>query len=143
MGRYLLAAVFTAVLIAGCGGSAATPTPAPSAGATSAPSDAPSSAATPALATPVADTAAPGTLMAAACAAVALRKEPKKAAQLVIRVAEGSKVNVVAKVKGDSYSAGSCGVAGKKWVKVDQIDGASVQALYGVPFVYGAAGFFK
>ena len=81
--------------------------------------------------------------MSAACAAVALRKEAKKAGQLVVRIAEGSKVNVVAKVKGDSYSAGTCGTSGKKWVKVDQIDGASVQALYGVPFVYGAAGFFK
>ncbi|MEI7745300.1 MAG: hypothetical protein WCK58_16315 [Chloroflexota bacterium] len=145
MGRRLLAAVVAAALLAGCGGAAATPTAAPATAeptATTSPTKAPIVTEAP-ITTPAADTPTPGTVMTASCGAVALRKEPRKTGQLVIRVAAGSKVNVVGSVSGDAYAAGTCGPSGKKWIKIDQVDGASIQATYGVVFVYAAAGFFK
>ena len=45
--------------------------------------------------------------------------------------------------KGDSYKAGACGTAGRRWIKIDQVDGTSVKDKYGVKFAYAAAGFFR
>ncbi len=32
---------------------------------------------------------------------------------------------------------------GDTWLKIDQVGGKGVKTLYGVPFAYAAAGYFK
>jgi hypothetical protein len=145
--RLLLAAGLAVSIAAGCGGSPATPSPEPSAaevteapvpgatenaGATEAPTVAPTEA-----------PAAAGSTMSSVCAAAGVRKAPKTNAKLLVRLAKGTEVDVVAKVNGDAYKAGSCGTSGKKWLKIDAINGTPVQVTYGVPYAYAAAGFFK
>ena len=44
---------------------------------------------------------------------------------------------------GDAYTAGNCGSAGDSWLKIDQVGGKGVEALYSVEFAYAAAGFFR
>jgi hypothetical protein len=140
----VVAVAIAAVLltsVAACGGSAAvspSTTPAPTEApvpASTTPSESPSQTAT---AVP-----APHTTATAACAGVAMRKEPKGDAAVLVRSKAGTKVRVVEVVVGDPYTAGSCGMSGDSWLKVDRIGGKSVKALYGVPFGYVAAGFFK
>lgn len=52
----------------------------------------------------------------------------------------GATVVAVATVAGGSWSFG--GKSGSKWYRVSRIDGHTVQALYGVPYVYAAVGRF-
>jgi hypothetical protein len=131
------------VFIAGCGGSSASPSSAPTAAPTEAPvpsadtSEAPSSAA---VGSP---SVAPHTTATALCAGVAIRKSAKTDGDVIVRVKAGAKVRVVQVVIGDAYTAGSCGVSGDSWLKVDRIGAKSIKAQYGVPFGYVAAGFFQ
>ena len=145
--RRLLVAGFAAAVIAGCGSGSATPSPAsPSASAQS---------------TDVSDCRGArqhrGTHGGgergracdrddhddAVCRAPAVRGTPKAKGTLLVRVATGTQVHVVGTVKGDKYTAGTCGTSGTRWLKIDQIDGKAVQTTYGVPYGYSAAGFFK
>lgn len=139
-----VAAALIVLVVAGCGGSEASP--AASAAATQAapvateaplPTEAPTVEATEAPATT-------GTVrLTALCAGVGVRKDPAPDGELIVRVARGATVRVVETVTGDPYEAGSCGESGDDWLKIDRINGKSVQTLYGVPFGYAAGGFFK
>ncbi len=144
--RRLLVAGFAAAVIAGCGSGSATPSPAsPSASAQSTDvpiAVAPGSTEAPTAAASVAAPAT-GTTMTTQCAATAVRGTPKAKGSLLVRVATGTQVHVVGTVKGDKYTAGTCGTSGTRWLKIDQIDGKAVQTTYGVPYGYSAAGFFK
>jgi hypothetical protein len=140
-----VAASLLAAALAGCGGSAASSSPSPQ--ATEAPTEAPvtnapPSQAPPSEAAPSASAAAHSTV-AAICPGVAIRKQPAKDGDVLVRTKTGTKVRVAAVVMGDAYTAGSCGVSGTSWLKVDRIGGKSVKTLYGVPFGYVAAGFFQ
>jgi hypothetical protein len=81
--------------------------------------------------------------MVAACGAVGLRKLPSSKGALVVRIAVGTSVAVAETVPGDAYTAGACGTSGDTWLKIDGIGGKDVAALYGAPFLYAAAGFFR
>lgn len=141
--RRLLVASFAAVIIGGCGSGSPSASPVDS-----------TSASTPAAATAaptVAPTVEPSvevtpiqpTTMSAACNAVGLRKLPSSKGALIVRIGAGTMVRVAEVVPGDAYKAGTCGSDGDTWLKIDQVGGKSVKALYGVAFAYTAAGFFK
>jgi len=144
--RHRVVAIAAAALLLGtvsaCGGSAA-----PSASATAAPTEAPVPSTAPQSETPSEAVAsaspAPHTTATARCAGVAMRKEPKTDGEVVVRAKAGTKVRVVEVVVGDPYEAGTCGVSGDSWLKVDRIGGKSVKAQYGVPYGFVAAGFFQ
>jgi hypothetical protein len=72
-----------------------------------------------------------------------MRKVPKSNGSVLARTKVGTKVHVVAVVKGDAYPATACGQAGTSWLKVDKFNGKSVKSQYGVSFGYVAAGFFQ
>ena len=142
----VVTAVATALLVvsvAACGGSSASP----SIGASVAPSEAPVPTGAPSAAAPsdvpASPTPAPRTTATALCPGVAMRKQPKADADVLVRAKAGQKVRIVEVVMGDAYTAGSCGMSGNSWLKVDRIGGKSVKTLYGVPFGYVAAGFFQ
>jgi hypothetical protein len=137
-----VAAAMVLVVLAGCGGSTASP----SAGASVAPAtphitEAPVSEA-PSMA-PDASAAADTVAMTTACAAVGIRKGPTTTDKLLVRLAKGTAVRVVETVTGDPYVAGSCGLSGDDWIKIDRINDKSVKSLYGVTYGYAAGGFFK
>lgn len=137
------AATILLVLVAACGGGAASPSPSASTvPATTAPTTAPATAAT-ATDSPAPSEPAPAVRLLAVCEGVAIRAEPSTTAGLLARVAKLTKVRVRETVVGEAYTAGSCGTSGSDWVKIDRINGTSVKKLYGVPFGYGAAGFFE
>ena len=141
--RRLLVASFAVVVVAGCGSGGPTASPAASAPASAAASTTkPATAATEAPSA-VVDSVPPSTTMSTACAAVGIRKLPSSKGALIVRLAVGTSVQVVEVVPGDSYKAGKCGIDGDTWLKIDQVGGKGVKALYGVPFAYAAAGFFK
>jgi hypothetical protein len=138
-------AVATALLlvsVAACGGSSASPSVEASVAPSEAPvpTDAPSAVPSGAPASP---TPAPRTTATALCGGIAMRKQPKADADVLVRTKAGQKVRIVEVVMGDAYTAGSCGMSGNSWLKVDRIGGKSVKTLYGVPFGYVAAGFFQ
>ena len=137
--RRLLVVGFAAIVIAGCGSASATASPAAS------PTDAPIVTPTETVteAPIVEPTPAEVTTTTAACNAVGIRKLPSSSGALIVRVGAGTEVRVVETVVGDAYKAGNCGTAGETWLKIDQVDGKGVRALYGVTFAYAAAGFFK
>ncbi len=142
----VVVAIATAALmavVAACGGSSASP----STSASEAPTEAPAPAGSSASAAPSAAAQSPSpvvsTTAAAQCAGVALRKEPKSDGAVIVRSKAGTKVHVVEVVTGDAYQAGSCGMSGDSWLKVDRIGGKSIKVQYGVPFGYVAAGFFQ
>lgn len=132
-------AVLAVTVIAGCG--SASPTAAPSASPADVPTTAPTTAPTE---DPAAEpTAATQTTMTAICNAVGVRKLPSSTGALIVRIGLGAEVRVVEVVPGDPYKAGACGSAGDVWLRIDQVGGKSVKALYGVSSAYTAAGFFR
>jgi hypothetical protein len=143
--RRLLIAGFAAAVIAGCGSGSASPSvePSDSAPATAEPAAEPTAAVEQPTTAASEGPGAEGTSQVSKCAAVAVRKAPKAKGALVVRIAKGTEVHVVATVNGEKYNAGSCGTSGKKWLKIDEIDGKSVKSTYGVSFAYSAAGFFE
>jgi hypothetical protein len=144
--RQLIAAGLISLAVASCGSASATPSPsvsvAPSTdgGASpAAPGD--TSSAAPSVDGPSA-TATEGT-MTAACDAVALRRKAATTGGLVARLKIGTVVHVMETLEGSAYTPGTCGVAGTSWLKIDQVSGKTVKALYGTPFLYAAAGLFQ
>jgi hypothetical protein len=138
-----ISAALVLVLVAGCGGGSATPSPSGTAATeapaeTEAPIESASEAASEATAAPVAT----GALMYAACGNVAVRKGPASDQGLVVRLAKGTKVKVVETVSGTAYDAGKCGDSGDQWLKISRIAGKSVKKQYDLQYVYAAAGFF-
>ncbi|OGO58739.1 MAG: hypothetical protein A2V85_15130 [Chloroflexi bacterium RBG_16_72_14] len=140
MPRRVIVVGLLALGLAACGGSAPTASPSP---ATPAPTAAPAATPSPPpTAAPSASTGA-ATTRIAVCDAVSLRKTPSTTGELVARAYLGTKVRITEAVTGDAYTAGACGESGDAWLKIDRVGGKSVQALYGVPFVYSAAGFYR
>lgn len=139
MPRRALALMFVVLLVAACGGSS--PSVAPSSAAASA-SEAASIGPSSSAAASVAPS--PGaTTRTAACAAVALRKLPSTTGPILGRVSIGTSVQAVDLVTGDPYSVSACGTPGSTWLKIDEVNGRTVQSVYGVPFVYSASGFYQ
>lgn len=139
MPRRVLALTFVVLLVGACGGSS--PSVAPSSAAPSA-SETASSGPSSSEAASVAPS--PGaTTKTAACAAVALRKLPSTTGPILGRVSIGTTVQAVDVVSGDPYTVGACGTPGSGWLKIDQVNGRTVQSVYGVPFVYSASGFYQ
>ena len=60
-------------------------------------------------------------------------------------IATNTKVYVATPVTGSNWSATCAGraVSGPYWYRISQVDGKSVQSLYGVPYVYAANGLFS
>ncbi len=134
-------AALVVVVLAGCGGSDATPSP--SAAESSAPAATQAPAATEAP-TPSPDSgAAEKVNELAICDGVAIRNGPTTGDAVLVRAVKLTKVRVVATVEGDSYQAGACGTSGSDWIKIDRINGKSVKKLYGTRYGYAAAGFFQ
>lgn len=134
--RRVLAIGLVAFIFVGCGGS--TPSQGP---ATTAPAVQPTL--TPTLAP--SEPPSPGAAAAktATCNAIGVRKSPSVAGTLLARLDTGAVVNAADTVSGDAYTVGACGTSGKTWFEIDEINGKTVQSLYGVPFAYAAAGMFK
>ncbi len=136
-------ATMIVLVLAGCGGSDASPSidpPASVAPATQAPV-APTTAPTLAPEETVAITTS--ATMIAQCGGVGVRMTPAADGELLVRVKAGTKVRVAETVTGDAYTAGACGDSGDGWIKIDRINGKSVKSLYGQKFGYAAAGFFQ
>ncbi len=141
--RRLLAVSLILVSVAACGGSSATETPSASDATTPAPPTAPAaSPSAPPASTPSPSPALPAT-RTTACDAVALRADSSTSSKLLARIPAGQKVRVVAEQAGDAYATGACGTAGDSWFKISKVGTKKVKALYGVPFVYAAAGLFQ
>ena len=138
-----VAAAMILVVLAGCGGSEASPSATASdAPGTPAGTTAPTSGG-PSAEPEATDSPAAVVRLIAQCAGVSIRKGPVLDDGLLVRVSKGAKVRVVETVTGDPYEAGSCGQSGDDWLKIDRINGKSVQSLYDVPFGYAAGGFFE
>jgi hypothetical protein len=133
--------VLLALLVAACGGGAASPSPSTAPVPTPAATEAPASE--PPSAEPEPSGPAEVVRMLARCEGVAIRAEPSTTAEIVTRVAKLTKVRVAETLEGEAYTADTCGTSGNEWIKVDRINGTSVRKLYGVPFGYAAAGFFE
>jgi hypothetical protein len=136
--RRVLVVSLLALGLVGCGGSSATEAPAtqaPAASSAAAESSAPTEAS--ASAEPAAMT------LTAACDAIGVRKSPSTTGALVARANRGATIHAVDTVSGDSYTVGACGTSGDTWYEIDEINGKTVQSLYGVEFVYSAAGLYK
>jgi hypothetical protein len=139
--RRVLVAGLLALSVAACGGSSPTASPVPD---TPAPTTAPIVTPAPEPPAPPAESAAAGATTAkAACDAVSLRKTPSTTGELVGRAYLGTKIRIVETITGEAYSAGACGTSGDTWYKIDKVGGKTVKSLYGVQFVYSAAGFYE
>jgi hypothetical protein len=140
-----MTAALLLVLLAGCGGSDASPSPSVEPSASEAAATQPAATAShPAASQPAASTPASSSkTKKAACASVAVRMAPTPSGKLVVRLAKGTKVRIVESVTGDSYTAGTCGTSGDGWVKIDRVNNKSIKKAYGVDFGYVAAGFLK
>jgi len=80
----------------------------------------------------------------AACR-VNLRTGPSSAETATTVLPTDTPVLVTTSVAGSAWSA-TCGdnaVAGSSWYRISMVDGASVASLYGVPYLYAAAGLFN
>jgi uncharacterized protein YgiM (DUF1202 family) len=138
-----ISAALVLVLVAGCGGNSATPSPSDTV-ATEGPAEteAPIESGSEPVSEPTVAPVVTGTIMYAACGNVAVRKGPASDQGLVVRLAKGTKVKVAETVTGTAYNAGKCGDSGDQWLKISRIAGKSVQKAYGVQYAYAAAGFF-
>jgi SpoIID/LytB domain protein len=114
------------------------PTPAPSASASAAPTPVPSPTVTP---SPSPTPPPPGNPMTPACAGVNLRTSTSTTSTLKTSLGLGATVLVDASVSGASWST-VCPTSksGSTWHRITAIGGVSVSSLYGVPYLYGAAG---
>jgi len=138
-----VAAALIVLVVAGCGGSEASPSASVAATEAPAPTEEPVATEAPVVEPTEAPTTAGAVTMTARCASVGVRKDPAPDGKLVVRLAKGSTVRVVETVTGDPYEAGACGTSGDSWLKIDRINGKSIKTLYGVAYGYAAGGFFK
>jgi len=85
------------------------------------------------------------TPMAAACDGVRLRTGPSTSDSTAATVVAGTQVHVETTVTGGAWSATCAGnaVSGASWHQISEVNGQSVAALFGVPYVYGATGLFQ
>ncbi len=147
MNRRLILAGILALALAACGGSSATPSPTISGEGSAAPSAAGSSAAPleslqPSLA-PASEAPVAGSTSTAICDGISIRKSSTTSSTRLGSINSGTAVHVVETVTGTAYTAGSCGVAGDSWLKIDRVAGQTAKSAYGVTYVYAAAGFFQ
>ena len=82
--------------------------------------------------------------MAPACAGVNVRTSASTSAAIKVRLSTGSRVTVVAKVNGGSWSA-ICPTSksGSTWYRISAVNGKSVSSLYGLTYIYAATGVLK
>lgn len=80
----------------------------------------------------------------AACRAN-LRSSASTSATIRTVINTDTKVLVVSQVTGSSYSTTCAGnaVSGKIWYRISSVNGKSVKSVYGVTYLYAAAGLFK
>ena len=86
--------------------------------------------------------------MAAACDGVRLRTVPSTSdpsGTTKATVSAGTQVGVESTVIGGPWSATCAGnvVSGESWYQISELNGQSIAALFGVPFVYSATGLFQ
>jgi hypothetical protein len=138
-----VAAALIVLVVAGCGGSEASPSASVAATGSPAATEEPVESEAPVAEPTEAPSAAAAVTMTARCAGVGVRKEPATDGKLVVRLAKGSTVRVVESVTGDPYEASGCGESGNTWIKIDRINGKSIKTLYGIAYGYAADGFFR
>ncbi|HEY5630140.1 MAG TPA: hypothetical protein VIR16_11570 [Candidatus Limnocylindrales bacterium] len=153
MRRRMILVGVLAMALAACGGSSGSPSPSASGADSSAassgsPAASPGTSGAPAASetTNASPTAAPpaGTSTStAACDGISLRKSPSSTAARVKTIGSGTLVHVVATVTGTAYTAGACGTSGSDWLKIDKVGSKTTKSLYGMNYVYAAAGFFQ
>jgi GH25 family lysozyme M1 (1,4-beta-N-acetylmuramidase) len=85
------------------------------------------------------------TPMATACDGVRLRTGPSTSDATAATVIAGTQVSVETTVTGGTWSANCAGnaVSGDAWHQISEVNGQSVAAVYGVPYVYSATGLFQ
>jgi hypothetical protein len=151
MRRRMVLVGVLAMTLAACGGSSGSPSPSASDAGSSAaasgspsalPGSSPSSSAGANAASPSAVAPAAGT-STAVCDGISLRKSPASTAAKVKAINSGTSVHVAARVTGTAYTVGACGTSGSEWLKIDKVGGKTAKSLYGVTYVYAAAGFFQ
>jgi len=78
------------------------------------------------------------------CSGVSLRTSSSTSGTKEASLPAGAKVTVSATVAGGGWNATCAGkaVAGSSWYRIKEVNGTSVQTLYGVTTVYGASGLF-
>ena len=82
--------------------------------------------------------------MIPACSGVNLRAAATTSATARARLATTAKVTVAATVPGSSWRTDCAGPkAGSRWHRISHVNGASVRSLYGVTYLYAAAGLLK
>ena len=79
------------------------------------------------------------------CAGVNVRTQPASTAARKVALSAGAKVVAIATVAGAAYASLCGGVTrkGSTWYRITSINGKSVKTLYGVTYLYAAAGLFK
>jgi hypothetical protein len=84
------------------------------------------------------------TTRAAACDAD-LRTNATTSASVKVSIKTDARVTVTRAVSGTAYKSTCAGrtVSGSTWFLISAIDGKTVKSLYGISYVYGAAGMFK
>jgi GH25 family lysozyme M1 (1,4-beta-N-acetylmuramidase) len=84
------------------------------------------------------------TTRAAACA-VNLRTSATTSATVQVMINTDARVTVTRSVPGTAYKTTCSGrpVSGSSWFLISAINGRTVKSLYGISYVYGAAGLFK
>jgi stage II sporulation protein D len=82
--------------------------------------------------------------MVPACSGVNLRAAASTGATARARLATTAKVTVAATVPGSSWRTDCAGLkAGSTWRRISHVNGATVRSLYGVTYLYAAAGLLK
>jgi GH25 family lysozyme M1 (1,4-beta-N-acetylmuramidase) len=84
------------------------------------------------------------TTRAAACD-VYLRTQATTSARVQVTINTDTRVTVTRAVTGAAYKTTCSGrpVSGSSWFLISAINGKTVKSLYGISYVYGAAGLFK
>jgi len=87
---------------------------------------------------------APPVTRYSACSAT-LRTGPSKYATIRTVIKTDTKVLVATRVAGTAWSRTCAGkaVAGSAWYRISMLNGKSVKSVYGVSYLYAAAGLFK
>lgn len=90
-------------------------------------------------------TALGATTLQARCDGVNLRTRPTTTATVKVRIREGTRVGVTAKVTGGRWSTRCAGrsATGSAWYRITSINGRSVKSRFGIAYVYAAVSLFK